>query len=69
MAKRNTLVRALGTAGISLMAVTSAAHADGYGAPAAPAEEGRKFGYTWTVTGASDYLFRGISYTAERSDG
>jgi uncharacterized protein (TIGR02001 family) len=28
---------------------------------AARAED--KFGYTWTITGASDYIFRGISYT------
>ena len=30
---------------------------------AARAEDAPKFGYTWTITGASDYLFRGISYT------
>ncbi len=33
-------------------------------AVAAPASaEEDKFGYTWTITGASDYLFRGISFT------
>jgi uncharacterized protein (TIGR02001 family) len=63
MAKRNTLARALGAAGIALTALAGPALADGYSAPAPAAEEGRKFGYTWTVTGASDYLFRGISYT------
>lgn len=25
-----------------------------------------KFGYSWTITGASDYMFRGISYTGSR---
>lgn len=53
MAKSNLLVRTLGTAGIALTALTAPALAD----------DERKFGYTWTVTGASDYLFRGISYT------
>ncbi len=33
------------------------------GAVAAPASAEDTFGYSWTVTGASDYLFRGISYT------
>jgi uncharacterized protein (TIGR02001 family) len=61
---RNTLVRSAGAAGIALMALAGPALADGYGGAApAPAEEGRKFGYSWTVTGASDYMFRGISYT------
>lgn len=27
------------------------------------ADEERKFAYSWTVTAASDYIFRGISYT------
>lgn len=27
------------------------------------AAEDRQFGYTWTITGASDYLFRGYSFT------
>ncbi len=33
------------------------------GAVAAPAAAEDTFGYSWTVTGASDYMFRGISYT------
>jgi uncharacterized protein (TIGR02001 family) len=53
MATSNTLVRTLGAAGIAVMALAGPATAD----------EERKFGYTWTVTGASDYIFRGISYT------
>lgn len=32
-------------------------------AAAAPASAEDKFGYTWTITAASDYMFRGISYT------
>lgn len=34
-----------------------------FGAVAAPAQAEDTFGYSWTVTGASDYIFRGISYT------
>jgi uncharacterized protein (TIGR02001 family) len=65
MAKRNTLAGIAGATGIALMALTGSALADGYGngASAPAADEGRKFGYSWTVTGASDYIFRGISYT------
>ena len=43
-----------GSAALLAAGMGTAARAD----DAAPA-----FGYTWTVTGASDYLFRGISYT------
>jgi uncharacterized protein (TIGR02001 family) len=32
-----------------------------FAAPAAAEED--KFGYTWTITGASDYMFRGVSFT------
>jgi uncharacterized protein (TIGR02001 family) len=55
----------LTAAGMLLWGLTSAAFADGEygGAPAATADDGRKFGYTWTVTGASDYMFRGLSFT------
>lgn len=38
-------------AGVALASVSSSASAED------------KFGYTWTITGASDYMFRGISYT------
>ena len=40
------------------MGATAARAGDDAAPAAAPA-----FGYTWTITGASDYLFRGISFT------
>lgn len=45
------IMGAVGAAALSLGALTATAHAED------------KLNYTWTVTGASDYLFRGISYT------
>lgn len=33
------------------------------GSAARAEDEERKFAYTWTVTAATDYMFRGISYT------
>jgi uncharacterized protein (TIGR02001 family) len=53
MAYTNTFVRTLGTAGIALMALSGPSVADD------------KFSWYWTVTGASDYMFRGISFTGE----
>ena len=38
-------------AGVAVAALSGAARAED------------KFGYTWTITAASDYIFRGISYT------
>lgn len=35
------------------------------GAMTATAQAEDKLGWSWTVTGASDYMFRGISYTSE----
>jgi uncharacterized protein (TIGR02001 family) len=45
------------------VALSSAAVADGYEGSIkdAPADEGRKFTYSFSVTGTSDYVFRGIS--------
>jgi uncharacterized protein (TIGR02001 family) len=43
-----------GSAALMALGMTSAARAE---------DEAAKFGYTWTITGASDYMFRGISYT------
>ena len=54
MAYTNTLVRTLGTAGIALMALAGPALA-----------EDRQFGYSITVGGTSDYVFRGISFNGE----
>jgi len=53
MRMSKTRVRALGAAGIAMMALASPALAD----------DERKFDYSWTITGASDYLFRGFSLT------
>lgn len=51
MVSSSKLLGAIGAAGLALGALSGSAAADD------------KFGYSWTVTGASDYLFRGISYT------
>ena len=48
---------AAGSAALLAMGAGSAARAED-AAAAAPA-----FAYTWTITGASDYMFRGVSYT------
>lgn len=46
------------------MAITGTAAADGYeAAAAAPADEGRKFTYSFNIGATSDYVFRGISQT------
>ena len=64
MAESRKVVNLWGVAGIALLALTGGALADGYevAAPAA-AEEGRKFTYSFSLTGTSDYVFRGISQT------
>ncbi len=51
MFRSTKLLGALGAAGLALGVASGSAAADD------------KFGYSWTITGASDYLFRGISYT------
>jgi uncharacterized protein (TIGR02001 family) len=53
MVSTNSLVRTLGTAGIALMALAGPSLADD------------KFSWYWTITGASEYMFRGISFTNE----
>lgn len=55
------------TAGALLWGLTAAAFADGdYGsAPAATADEGRKFTWSITMGATSDYIFRGISTNDE----
>jgi uncharacterized protein (TIGR02001 family) len=64
MAESRKVVNLCGVAGIALLALTSGAFADGYEV-AAPAvvDEGRKFTYSFAITGTSDYVFRGISQT------
>ncbi len=59
--------RKLAAAGAALVALTGSALADGYGGSIkdAPVEEGRKFSWSITLGGTSDYIFRGISQTFE----
>ncbi len=50
----------------ALVALSGAALADGYeyeGKAMAAPEEGRKFTYSFSLTGTSDYVFRGVSQT------
>ncbi len=65
MAESRKVVNLLGAAGVALFALTGGALADGYegsikDAPVAPA---REFTYSFSATGTSDYVFRGISQT------
>ncbi len=65
MAESRKVVNLLGAAGVALFALTGGALADGYegsikDAPVAPA---RAFTYSFSATGTSDYVFRGISQT------
>ena len=66
MSALRKLVSFCGTAGIALLALSGSAVADGYeqySAPPPPADEGRKFIYSFNIAGTSDYVFRGISQT------
>lgn len=66
MARSRKLVSICGAASAALIACSGAAFADGYeeyAAPPPPAEEGRKFTYSFSLTGTTDYVFRGISQT------
>jgi uncharacterized protein (TIGR02001 family) len=65
MAESRKVLSLVGASGIALLALTSGALADGYGGSVkdAPADEGRKFTYSFSITGTSDYVFRGISQT------
>ena len=65
MAESRKVTKLLGAAGAALIALSGAALADGYEGSIkdAPADEGRKFTYSFSVTGTSDYVFRGISQT------
>ncbi len=65
MAESRKVTKLLGAAGAALLALSGAALADGYEGSIkdAPADEGRKFTYSFSVTGTSDYVFRGISQT------
>lgn len=67
MKKSIQMARAVGAALlVSGIAMSTAARADGYEEAALappPAEESRKFTYSFSLTGVSDYVFRGVSYT------
>ena len=65
MAESRKVTKFFGAAGAALIALSGAALADGYEGSIkdAPADEGRKFTYSFTATGTSDYVFRGISQT------
>ncbi len=68
MLDRHTLVPAFAAAGLALAALVGPALADGEpgGMKDEPvAEEGRKFAWSFTLAGVSDYVFRGISQTNE----
>ena len=54
LSSKKTLFGALGAASLAFCALSSPS-----------AAEDREFGYAITLTGASDYIFRGISYTQE----
>lgn len=65
MAESRRVVNLCGAAGIALLALTGAALADGYEGSVkdAPAKPEREFTYSFSITGTSDYVFRGISQT------
>lgn len=65
MAVSRKLVALSGAAGFALFALTGAALADGYEGSIkdAPAKPERQFTYSFSITGTSDYVFRGISQT------
>ncbi|WP_072376206.1 TorF family putative porin [Hyphomicrobium sp. NDB2Meth4] len=63
MTNTRKLAALCGAVGLALTAISGTAAADGYevAAPAAPADEGRKFTYSFNLGVVSDYVFRGIS--------
>lgn len=65
MAVSRKLVALSGAAGFALFALTGAALADGYEGSIkdAPAKPEREFTYSFSLTGTSDYVFRGVSQT------
>jgi uncharacterized protein (TIGR02001 family) len=66
MASSHKLLNLFGAAGVALVAFATVAVADGYEyEPKAmePPKEERKFTYSFSLWGTSDYVFRGISQT------
>jgi uncharacterized protein (TIGR02001 family) len=64
MTKTKSIVGLVGTAGVALLALSTAASADG-SIKDAPADEGRQFAWSVTIGGTSDYVFRGLSLNDE----
>ncbi len=64
MAESRRVTKLFGAAGAALLALSGAALADGYEGSIkdAPKPE-REFTYSFSITGTSDYVFRGISQT------
>ncbi len=65
MAESRKVTKFLGAAGAALVALSGAVLADGYEGSIkdAPAKPEREFTYSFSITGTSDYVFRGISQT------
>ncbi len=62
MTNTRKLAALCGAVGVALIAISGTAAADGYEVAApAPADEGRKFTYSFNLGVVSDYIFRGIS--------
>jgi uncharacterized protein (TIGR02001 family) len=62
MTNTSKLAAQCGAAALALFAISGTAAADGYEVAAPPpADEGRKFAYSFNIGGFSDYVFRGIS--------
>ena len=61
MAESRKFVALSGAAGFALLALTGAALADGYSVKDTPKEEPRKLAFSFSISGVSDYIFRGIS--------
>jgi uncharacterized protein (TIGR02001 family) len=67
MAESRKVTKLFGAAGAALLALSGAALADGYEGSIkdAPADEGRKFTYSFSITGTSDYVFAsGLDFEA-----
>lgn len=63
MAESRSVVKLFGVSALALVAMTGVALADGYAGSIkdAPAKPEREFTYSFTLTGTSDYVFRGVS--------
>lgn len=66
MAESRSVVKLFGVSALALVAMTGVALADGYAGSIkdAPAKPEREFTYSFSMTGTSDYVFRGISQSS-----